>query len=187
MNTRYRFHARRATAWVVVLAATLGSSCESRPSAPPLQDGTVYSDRREGFRFFVPEGWKQRARGMVPSGKIESERLLVEYRCVTCLAPGTLLVTVADVPLATPLTDYVTKSSLTGEKWRLITPAQEFTINGVPAARITHAMNSGPEEMTKETVAIRRGERVYFFKGSWGQADVKARQAIRTAVDTIVW
>ncbi|MSQ95260.1 MAG: hypothetical protein EXR98_11985 [Gemmataceae bacterium] len=172
---------------VLLVFGVVLTGCDSRPSAPPLQDGPVYSEPTEGFRFFVPEGWKQRARGSVPPGRIESERMLVEYKCITCTAPGTLLVTVADVPLDTPLTEYVTKSTLTDERWRLITPAQEFTINNVPAARIIHAMNTGADEVTKETVAIRRGERVYFFKGSWGRADEKARQAIRTAIDTIVW
>ena len=43
------------------------------------------------------------------------------------------------------------------------------------------------EDTTKETVAIRRGERVYFFKGTYGKSDGNARQVIRTAVDTIVW
>src|ERR1700690_3094047 len=85
----------------VILCTILVGGCQARLSAPPLDDAPVYKNRREGFRFFVPEGWKQRARGEVPAGKIESERMLAEYRCMSC--DGILMVSVADVPLTTSL------------------------------------------------------------------------------------
>ena len=46
---------------------------------------------------------------------------------------------------------------------------------------------TGKDESFREVVAIRRGERVYFFKGSYSGADTQSRQAIRKAIDTIVW
>ena len=59
--------------WRGGLSALLGimflTGCEGRISAPPLEDGPVYRNTREGFRFFVPEGWKQRARGEVRRGQ----------------------------------------------------------------------------------------------------------------------
>jgi hypothetical protein len=163
------------------------SACGWKPSAPALTDEPVYRDRREGFRFFVPEGWKQRARGEVPSGKISGERMLVEYKCLHCSLPATLMVTVSDVPTTTTLSTYLVKNTLTGEKWRLSAPAEDFTLNGEPAARITYVMPAGKEEMVRDIVAFRRGERVYFFKGFYAASDAKSRRALQTAVDTIVW
>ncbi len=111
--------------------------------------------------------------------------MLAEYKCLNC--SGSLRVSVADVPLSTPLGDYITKNTFTGEKWRLLHPAEEFTINGEPAARILYAKGSGREEVFREVVAFRRDERVYFFKSFYAAWDVRVRKALRAAVDTIVW
>src|SRR5205823_9809363 len=85
----------------VLLVCALLPGCNSRPSAPALEDGPVFKDEREGFRFSVPDGWKQRARGQVPPGDLEGERMLVEDKCVTCAKPASLEVTVAGVPAGT--------------------------------------------------------------------------------------
>ena len=171
----------------VLVAMCLISGCERRPSAPALEDGTAYRDANAGFRFLVPNGWKQAARGSVPPGKIEGERMLVEYKCLTCASPGTLQVTVADVPTDSVLSKFLLENNRTGEKWRLVGSAEDFEINDVPAARITYSTTSGKDQSFREIVAIRRGERVYFFKGSYGGTDAQSRQAIRKAIDTIVW
>lgn len=165
--------------------ALLLAGCGEKPSAPPLQDGPVYQDQREGFRFFVPEGWTQRARGKVPPGKVIGERMLAEYKCTS--TDSVLRVTVADVPLSIPLSDYVSTNTKTGDDWKLGKPAEDFTINGVPAARITYQMKSGKDEMVREIIAFRRGERVYFFKGFYAASDQQSHKAIQKAVDTVVW
>lgn len=184
MRDPYQF-LRACRAAVVVLGVTLLAGCGEKPSAPPLQDGPVYQDRREGFRFFVPDGWTQRARGNIPAGKVTGERMLAEYKCTS--TDSVLRVTVADVPLSTPLTEYVSTNTKTGEDWKLGTPAQDFTINGVPAARITYQMKSGKDEIIREIIAFRRGERVYFFRGFYAASDQQSRKAIQKAVDTVVW
>lgn len=185
MMELYQFLARRRRLCAGLVLAVMLVGCGWRPSAPPLRDDPLYQDRREGFRFFVPEGWKQRARGEVPTGKISGERMLAEYKCSACANPAALMVSVADVPVDSSLSDHLLKNTFTGEDWRLANPVEEFTINGVPAARITYVMAKG--EMIREVVAFRRGERVYFFKGFYARADAQSRKAIRTAVDTIVW
>lgn len=172
--------------WAAVLLVALAGGCNSRPSAPPLVDGPAYRDSREGFRFQVPEGWKQRARGQVPAGAIEKERMLTEYKSMKGY-PATLMVTVADVPETTELADYLAKNTLTREAWRLDTPAEDFTINGVPAARISYSMGAGETEMVREIVAFRRGQRVYFFKSFYARVDAKSKNALRTATETVVW
>src|SRR2546423_15656230 len=65
---------------LLALCALLLLGCDSKPRAPALMDDPVYQNDREGFRFLVPDGWKQHARAEVPPGKSEKERLLVQYR-----------------------------------------------------------------------------------------------------------
>src|SRR5262245_3280852 len=124
--------------------------CNSRPSAPALKDGPTYRDARAGFRFFVPEGWKQRSRGQVPAGPLDKERMLVEYKSLAAGPPASLLVTVADLPQETLLSAYLAKNTLTGEEWRLSAPAEDFTINGAAAARIVHVSGSAKNEMVRD-------------------------------------
>ena len=167
------------------LCALLLAGCNTKLSAPPLDDAPVYKNQREGFRFFVPAGWKQRAKGEVPPGKIETERMLVEYRCMTCA--GTLMVTVADVPLTTSLSDYISANTKTGEEWHMQSPPEEFTINAMPAVRVSYVEGEGRLQMVREIVAFRREERVYFFKSFYASEEAESRKALRAAVDTIVW
>jgi hypothetical protein len=171
---------------LLLLAAAL-AGCEGRPSAPPLQEGRVYRNDREGFRFFAPEGWPQRARGEAPRGKLDSERLLTEYKCMTCARPATLVVSVAEIPAGTSLSDYVTRTTLKGEKWQLRGAAEHFKINEEPAVRIVYTQRVGKDEMVREVVAFRRGARVYLFKGFYADSDAKSRKEIRGAVDSVVW
>jgi hypothetical protein len=177
----------RIARFAVLLMAAAGlGGCGSRPSAPALKDGPIYRDEREGFRFFVPEGWSQRARGSVPPGPIEGERMLAEYKAVKGY-PAALQVTVTDLPESEGLPEYLVKNTLTGEDWRLKGQAEPFTINNVPAARITFVKGKEESQIIREVVAFRRGVRVYFFKSFYARADERSRQALKTAVETIVW
>jgi hypothetical protein len=180
---------RRIRLWRGVVCAFVGGTvltgCEGRLRAPPLEDGPVYRNTREGFRFFVPDGWKQRARGEVPAGKIETERMLAEYRCLTC--DGTLMVSVVDIPVSMSLAEYVAKNTKTAEDWHQQGPPEEFAINGMPAVRLSYVEGEGRRQMIREVVAFRRDERVYFFKSYFASHDAQSRKALRDAVDTIVW
>src|SRR5262245_64118678 len=95
-ESRAGLPARRRWAAVGLLLLLLG--CAPRPRAPALLDEPVYQNEREGFRFLVPEGWKQYARSEAPPGKGERERLLVLYRRLTPGPEATLEVTRADLP-----------------------------------------------------------------------------------------
>jgi hypothetical protein len=174
-------------AWVVLLALAAMAGCGPPLSAPPLHDDSIYKNAHAGFRFNRPEGWKMVARGEVPSGPVEGERMLVEYKCLTCAKGAGLEVTVTSFPPSTSLADYVKANTLTGEKWRLGGPVEEFTINGVAAVRLQFAMGKSKEEITREIVAFRREDRVYFFKGFYASSDTSARKDIRAAVESIVW
>lgn len=169
------------------LLAVALAGCDSRPSAPPLQDGPIYQNSREGFRFVPPEGWKQRARGEVPAGKIASERLLAEYKCMTCTKPASVEISVADVPESVPLHEYVKTHLAVADQLRLTGKPETFEINGAPAVRVVYSMRLGKDEMLRAITAFRRGERVYFFTGIYMASDPKSRKEIQTAIDSVVW
>src|SRR5688572_20052386 len=83
----------------IFLAALLLVGCEASPRAPALRDSPVFHSPQEGFRFLVPEGWKQTAHGVLPAGKLKGEVLFAQYRLPTsqqaalfellCYAEGT--------------------------------------------------------------------------------------------------
>jgi hypothetical protein len=181
------FAAPRGPRAAILLWALFSAGCSAQPGAPALDDEPVYRNDRAGFRFSRPEGWIQWSRGNVPDGKLDTERLLVEYKCGGCDEPATLEVTVASIAPSTSLTDYVMKNTLTGEDWRLSGRAEEFTINSEPAVRFLYTRRSDKKELAREIVAFRRGDRVYFFKGFYDRSDTRARREIRSTVETVVW
>jgi hypothetical protein len=176
---------------LLLLAGLAG--CQRGPRAPTLQslqEGAVYKDEREGFRFFAPEGWKQSSRGFVPPGELKTEHMLVEYKCLTSRTPALLQVSVADVEESASLADYLLDHRVTREEMKLAAPPELFKINDVPAVRIRTDQpidKAGKLVIIHETVAFRRGTRVYFFEGTYANSDTKSRREIKTAVDSIVW
>jgi hypothetical protein len=172
------------------VAAILGmllAGCESRPHAPALIDEPVYSNAREGFRFRVPEGWKQYAKADVPPGKVDKERLLVAYRLMSAGAAAELEVSLHDLPIDSDLEKLLSGRSFGVEKWQAASPAEQIEINGAPAVRLTFSGRSGKEKLMKEVVAFRRLGRVYFFTGVYRPADERAREGIREAMGSILW
>src|SRR5260370_42068762 len=92
----------RRTAGFVFLACALMAAiglvagCGVAPQAPALENGPVFKNSREGFRFLVPDGWIQYARGEVPSSPVNTECMLVEYELHTGDRPAKLAVTRID-------------------------------------------------------------------------------------------
>jgi hypothetical protein len=73
--------AENGVQWRVLALALLAlAGCQRPPRAPALVNEPVYQDSREGFRFLVPDGSVQEARGEMPPAPVEDERMLVEYR-----------------------------------------------------------------------------------------------------------
>jgi hypothetical protein len=167
----------------VVLA---GCGGRDRPHAPALSDEPVYQNDREGFRFLVPDGWTQIARGELPPGRVERERMLVEYRLFGADKPATLEVTALDLDTGTDLKAYLAKRT-SGETWRPKGPAEALQIDGTPATRLVLTGRPAGDETTHDVLACRRGDRVYFFTGVFSSSDSKARDQVRRAVQGIVW
>jgi len=172
----------------LVVGALFLAGCSRTPRAPALQDGPVYDSPGEHFRFLVPEGWTQYASAEAPSGRVEQECMLVEYKLLTAERPAGLRVTRADLAEATDPRQYLIDHAPPAEGWRAKGSARPCVIRGVDAVRITLVGHpSGREEYTREVTAFRRGERVYFFTGNFASSDNEARRQIRRAVDSINW
>ena len=173
-----------------VFAVTLlvFAGCNSKPQAPALRDEPVYHSDKEGLRFLVPEGWSLHAKSDAQPGKLERERLLVQYQRFTSDKGATFEVTLADLPESTDLGAHLTGPSYGVKKWEPTGKPEKIEIRGVPATRyIFRGKVGGSVDMTKETVVFRRGGRVYFFHGLFGPTDAKARDQVRRAVESTIW
>jgi hypothetical protein len=167
---------------VAVLAL---AGCGGSPRAPALENGPVYQSTREGFRFLVPDGWVQVARGELPPGTVADERMLVEYRLLGD-QPVALRVTAVDLPPSEDLVAYLTRQ-LPGEGWRPSAAPEECAAGGVTGTHTAFTGHEGGQPTTREVYAFRRGGRVYLFVGVFAATDTKARQEIRRAVESLSW
>jgi hypothetical protein len=173
----------------LLCCCALASGCgRSKLQAPVLDNGPVYKNRREGFRFLVPEAWIQLARGEAPPGPLADEHLLVEYQ-IESDKPAGLRVTCVDFPDRTrDLADYVRKQAPKEQAWHYTQGAVEETVNGVKADHVVlKSRMGGKEEWVRDVMLIRRGERVYLFNGLYAAADRKAAQEIRRTLDSVIW
>jgi hypothetical protein len=171
---------------MAVLAALL-LGCGSRPRAPVLRDDPVYQNDREGFRFLVPEGWKQHARTDAPPGKYPRDLLLVEYKHFAGGKGAMLQVSLADLPEATDLSTFLASPSFGVKEWKRAGSEEPLEVGGVSGVRLAFTGRLARQEMTREVVAFRRGERVYFFTGFFPRGDTEARDQIRRAVASTLW
>jgi hypothetical protein len=169
-----------------VLAAILISGCESRPRAPALRNEPVYQNNVHGFRFLAPEGWIQHARADIGTGKVDKERLLVEYQRQSGGKGASFQASLADLPASIDLAVYLAGPAFGAEKWTVQAPKQ-IDVGGSPAVRYSCAARVRNEPMTREVVCFRRGERVYFFSGLFAPDDAESRDHIRRAVDSVIW
>lgn len=172
---------------LAVLVLLLLTSCSPKPVAPALKDEPVYQNDREGVRFLVPDGWTQFAKGDIPPGKLDKERRLVEYKRKTFGKGAGLIVTVVDLEPTADLAAYLAGPAFGAEKWQLKGKPEAIEINRVAAQRFTFVSRIQKEEMVREVVAFRRGERVYLFTGLFASDDARARDQVRRAVGSTVW
>jgi hypothetical protein len=189
-RARSKYHWAIVLACVVIPAAVglvLLAGNSQRPRAPALGNDPAYRNSREGFRFLAPEGWVQRARAEVPPGKLEKERLLVEYQRTSGGKMALLEVACADLSATTDMATYLARPADGVQKWRLLTSPMDLEINGVTATRMSFSGRAGKEDLIREVVLFRRGERVYFFVSLFSATDDKIRDELRRAVGSTIW
>lgn len=179
----YQRLACRASA-ILLFIVLIG--CSQGPKAPALEDGPVFYDRQEGFRFLVPDGWKQSVHAVLPPGRLEDERMIVEYHLPA--AQASFAVTCADIDPSVKLDEYVATHVPGSAHWTLTKPGQACQVGDVPAVRMTLSGHLGNrEKYTREVVAFRRGERVYFFTGIYAASDKETAEQVRAADDSVIW
>ena len=188
MNTKCRQDEfSRCSPWLLVSAVLIAAGCSRSPSAPALGDTPVYQNNREGFRFLVPENWTQVASGVLPRGELEGEVLLVKYRMRTAGKGALLEVLCFDAEKYPDLQKYHAEPSHGSKNWKLDEPPETMDINGTNAERLIFSTEVNKQAMVKEIVAYRREQRVYSFIGLFWASDIKAREQLRRAVDSIIW
>jgi hypothetical protein len=162
------------------------AGCSFGPHAPALEKSSVYNNPKAGLRFLVPEDWSQTAHGDVPDGKLQQERILVEYKLLTSDQESALHVACVDLALATDLDSYLIKRSYPAHVWRRV-PAERHPDEGKAGKRYLFISGPPKDETANLVVAFRRGDRVYFFTGIFQQADTKARDQIERVLESLVW
>jgi hypothetical protein len=170
-----------------LLLLTLFVGCNSQPKAPALEDGPVFYDRQQGIRFLVPPRWTQSVHAVVPPGRLDAERIIVEYKLPTAKA-ASFEVSCVDLDKGAKLDDYVAAHVPGAANWKLTKPGQPCQINGVDAERMTLiGYPRLPDPFTREVVAFRRADRVYFFTGIFASSDKRAAEQIHQAVESVIW
>jgi hypothetical protein len=177
-----------AIAAVLLALAVLALFRDPRPQAPALLDDPVYANKQEGFRFLRPDGWRMHARGEFPASlPADTERLLVAYQRLKSEPPATLDVTMLDVPGEQSLVDAMARPGIKGHEWHSTLRFEMLKISGLDAARASFEATLAGQKTIKETLAVRRGGRVYFFTTVAVASDNKARAEARKALDTLAW
>ena len=179
---------RRGTRVLLIAAALLLNGCDTGPRAPELVDSPVYQSKSEGFRFRVPEGWKQTASSSLPPGQFEGENFLVRYLVQSPAGGSTLQVLcLTDRDASVDLVEHNSIPSFGVEDWQLKEPAVTFDVGGVPVERMEYKGTLGGKPIHKEVLCARRGQRVYSFVGLYFDGDEKAQLSIRRALDSLLW
>lgn len=173
---------------ITLLGSVLLSGCTQKPQAPALRNDPVYQNDQEGFRFLVPEGWAMVGNSNHPRGPAPKNLLLVQYRSRSADRRGMLEVDMIDLPPSADVAAYLAGPSFGAKAWKRTGAAEPVQTSGLSGERYDFSGRAGgTDDMTKEVVVFRRGERCYLFIGLFPPSDDAARAQIRQAVASTVW
>ncbi len=173
---------------MMALACLLAIGCGSKPRAPVLNDDPVYQNNQEGIRFLKPTGWIQTAQANVPPGKRENETPIVAYSRDSGTFPASFRVSVIDLPETADLAEFLARRSYGVEHWSQTGTPEDIKVGSVTGVRYTfRGRPSKREELVKEVVCLRRGERVYLFTAVYTPGDSEAQDQLRRVVESIIW
>ena len=160
------------------------------PRTPSLGSDSEYHCAKKVFGSTLPTvqgASREPPPGEYPSGTTDQERQLVEYKKKAAKQPATLEVTYVDLPATTDLAVHLAKPSQGQPAWNPTAAAAPISIGTTEAMRYIFNNGAGPDPIMKEVVVFRRGDRVYFFTGTFTKSDQQSQQEIRRAVETIAW
>ena len=166
---------RKATFTLLLVVCT---GCAARPPEQAYETN--------GFRFVPPPGWSERARHEDAAGSPTQDRLLVQYKRLTAGHLARLRVSVADVPSSVDLARCLSDHPL-DKGWRTSGRIESLEVNGLPAVRAAMAGKLQKMNYEGELLAVRQGERVYFFTAIFPMNDDQAREQARQAVTAAKW
>jgi hypothetical protein len=160
------------------------AGCSAEPQAPALRDGPVYLNDSAGFRFLVPQGWKQVANSQLPE-PLEAEFLLVRYRLST--SPRGAVFETLCLPTAdeAAIIAHHAGPSHGAKEWRPLPTAPGKPAPPADTRRFTATI--GGEQLVKEVTSVARANRVISFLGIYSDSDAAAREEIRRAVASLQW
>jgi hypothetical protein len=167
----------------LLLLLTLAAGCTDRPQAPALRNDAEFEDGGVGLRFRAPAGWTQVARSAPPAWSADKEWLLVRYQSPPGGQPALFEVTFLDAPPGADVPAMLKEPSHSRPAW---TPAGDpvpLALGGAEATR--YALTS--QSMSKESVVVRRGERLYFITSVFATGDEHSRELAREAVRSASW
>jgi len=170
-----------------MLAWVLPAGCDSRPHAPQLSDTPVYQNKQAGFRFLVPDGWKQTMSAEIPPGPIEGEFFIVRYTLATLERGAALHVMCYEEASHPELAQFHSEPSFSIQNWKATGAGESLTVNGVSYTRLSYLGGPQNQWMSKEVVGVVRGGRVYCFAAVFAASDDQAREQVRRAIGSLKW
>lgn len=173
--------------WVLLSLVAFMAGCNKKPRAPVLQDLPVYQNQQEGFRFQKPDGWLMRSLSEPPSGPLTQERLLVEYRGTQGAETASLVVFMGDVAEDVDLTTYLDERARKAKNGERTEKPETVDVGGRPGLRAVYEAKQKNFTALTEVIAVRRGQRVYFFTGGFDGTDRRSREQFRKAIATMKW
>jgi len=164
------------------------------PGRPLLQnDDVLFTDERLQVQFTPPGNWTMQARSTEAPNTHKSERTVVKFkRLIGGLDVAWIKLSAIDAPADTSLPDFLTHRPPPEPGWAAKGKAEELTLKGLPAARITWSGPFDPDQQgirnfTCEQTAVRRDKQIFLFSGTYLSSDPVALRRIRTAVDSAVF
>jgi hypothetical protein len=181
-----------ATLLLIGLAGCNGmTEPEAIAGKPLLQGGNeLFRDEQTGLQFMPPGNWSMQMRSGEAPGLRLAERGLVKYRrVIEGLDPAWMKVTVIYPREEIALGDLLRARKL-NPGWKIATPVEKIKLKDYEAARLDLA---GPmttddgvsRDFVTELTAVRHGDRVFLFAGTFTAADPKGRKRIRAALETV--
>ena len=147
----------------------------------------VFHSKQEGFRFLVPEKWKQTANGVLPGGKLDRAVMFAQFRMLTSQQNALLELLCFDEGKHPNLQEYHGGPSHGVRDWKSVGEPESIEINQTRAERLIFSALVGKEPMIKEVVVFQRNQRVYSFVGLFSESDNEAPEELRRAMNSIVW